>query len=327
MDISDSDRILKRINGKRNSTDLGAKIYVFTDNNYPEDKKMLKRMQRQMNCNNKLIELKDGRMITMFCNNKTCHICNSLRLVKFLKKYLDQLKIEPVKYNMVLTVRNPRTEDLKKKIDRMYSFFRNSGLKKDKTFKRLKNEIKVIRSFETTFNKKRKTYNIHFHFLLAGKNRDDVKLFGKTIIKYWRKYFRKDANSNAQYLRLQRKSELENFKYLLKLQDVNDGTIHMLYHLLKAIHGRRLFGTMNIKPSKTETNQNKYVKIEYKKLKRGDIVSCYYYSVEVRNYYNSNTKELLENDKLIKDAKRIKVERKHQKIVSEYFKDVSKKNK
>ena len=35
--------------------------------------------------------------------------------------------------------------------------------------------------------------------------------------------------------------------------------------------------------------------------------------------------ELLENEKFIRDAKRVKMERKNQRIVSDYFKEMSKK--
>ena len=82
---------------------------------------------------------------------------------------------------------------------------------------------------------------------------------------------------------------------------------------------------MNIKPLKSDELRDEYVKVDYRKLKKGDIVSCYYYSVEIRSYYNSNTKELLENNKLVKNAKRIKIEKRNQRIVSDYLRQESKK--
>jgi len=219
---------------------------------------------------------------------------------------------------MVLTVRNPELEDLKNKIDKMYLFFQNSGLKKNKTFREYKKNIKMIRSFETTFNVKRHSFNIHYHFLLAGQNENDVKLFGKTTIQYWHNYFGEDANYKAQYLGKQRKSELENFKYLLKLNDITDSNLHMLYHLLSATYRKRLFEKMNIKAIKVEKDERQDLK--------GKIIKCYVYGDKINNYYDSDSKELLKNDKLIKDAKRVIIERKHQRIVSNYFKEVSNKN-
>ena len=35
-------------------------------------------------------------IVVWFCDSKICPICNSLRLVKFLKKYLEALKINPL---------------------------------------------------------------------------------------------------------------------------------------------------------------------------------------------------------------------------------------
>ena len=91
----------------------------------------------------------------------------------------------------------------------------------------------------------------------------------------------------------------------------------MLYHLLNATYGRRLFEKMNIKAIEVE-------KYETQDLK-GKIIKCYFYSAKIKNYYDADSKELLEDEKLIKDAKRVKIERKHQRIVSNYFKEVSNK--
>ncbi len=54
----------------------------------------------------------------------------------------------------------------------------------------------------------------------------------------------------------QKKSELENFKYLLKLNDITDSNLHMLYHLLNATYRKRLFEKMNIKAIKVEKKRN-----------------------------------------------------------------------
>ena len=317
MLITDSDRLLKRINRKKKSTDLAIRLKIYVGANYPEDEKFIKRMQRQIDCNSKLVEYEDGTITSWFCDCKICYICNSLRLVKFLKKYLNAIKQEPFKYHMVLTVRNPELEDLKNKIDKMYLFFQNSGLKKNKTFREYKKNIKMIRSFETTFNVKRHSFNIHYHFLLAGQNENDVNLFGQTTIQCWHNYFGEDANYKAQYLMKQKKSELENFKYLLKLNDITDSNLHMLYHLLNATYRKRLFEKMNIKAIKVEKDERQDLK--------GKIIKCHFYSDKINNYYDSDSKELLVNDKLIRDAKRVKIERKHQRIVSNYFKEVSNK--
>ena len=75
---------------------------------------------------------------------------------------------------------------------------------------------------------------------------------------------------------------------------------------------------MNIKAIKVEKDERQDLK--------GKIIKCYIYGDKINNYYDSDSKELLKNDKLIKDAKRVIIERKHQRIVSNYFKEVSNKN-
>ena len=130
MLITDSVRLLTRINRKKKSTDIAIRLKIYVGNNYPEDEKFTKRMQRQIDCNSKLVEYEDGTIISWFCDSKICYNCNNLRKVKFYKKYLDPVKEEPFKYHMVLSVKNPSLENLKATIDKMYSFFPNSGLKK-----------------------------------------------------------------------------------------------------------------------------------------------------------------------------------------------------
>ena len=65
-----------------------------------------------------------------------------------------------------------------------------------------------------------KSYNNHFHCLVAGENELEVKGYGELVIDYWLKYFGNLANRKAQYFEPQEKTVLENFKYLFKLKDI-----------------------------------------------------------------------------------------------------------
>jgi len=64
------------------------------------------------------------------------------------------------------------------------------------------------------------TYNIHFHILLGGDNKYEVKNYGELLIHFWLKYFGALADNQAQYLEQQVKSSLENFKYLFKFKEI-----------------------------------------------------------------------------------------------------------
>ncbi|MEJ2507560.1 MAG: hypothetical protein P8Y81_14975 [Ignavibacteriaceae bacterium] len=64
------------------------------------------------------------------------------------------------------------------------------------------------------------TYNVHFHILLGGDNKDEVKNYGELLMHFWLKYFGALADNQAQYLEQQVKSPLENFKYLFKFEEI-----------------------------------------------------------------------------------------------------------
>ena len=79
----------------------------------------------------------------------------------------------------------------------------------------------------------------------------------------------------------------------------------------------------NIKGIKRIKDEVKELNKEYDSSKE-KIKRFYYYSDEKNNFYNSEEKILLENDELKKEAKIVKEERKNQRIVSKYFKELSK---
>ena len=248
---------------------------------------------------------------TAFCKEKTCLICNSIRLAKFLDKYLDKIKEENYLYHMVLTVQNPDANKLKRTIEMMFNFFKNSSIKKDNTFRILNKRIKFIRSFEATFNEKNKTYHIHFHILLAGSNEIEIKEYGEIIINYWMKYFRKKVKVNraAQYFEPQERSVLENFKYLFKIKDISDSNLGMVYNLLKAIEGKRLFLAKNIKLDKILDDEMKELK--FNDIDNESLINTYNYSKEFKNWIDENTGELFVQEGDFEKLKKDNIEKRN----------------
>ncbi len=156
---------------------------------------------------------------------------------------------------MVLTIKNPTKENLKEEINKMFKFFNQSSIKRNKKYNELNSRVKFIRSFETTLNTRKRSYNIHFHILLAGNNENEIKEYGNIIINYLIKYFGEKAHIDAQYLEKQIKSPLENFKYLIKTNKIFESNLEMYYHLLKAIDYQRLFTSKNITRNETKMKQ------------------------------------------------------------------------
>ena len=318
-----SDNVLK---AKRNlkkisSTNTAIKLMTFVKANYPEDNMMIKKMGRQIKCSSRLEVYSNDIVKTIFCKEKTCSVCNSIRLAKFLNDTLDKLSKENNLYHMVLTVKNPDENELKETTDKMYSFFRNSSIRKNKIFRELNKKIKIVRSFETTFNEIMNTYHLHFHILLANENEKEIKEYGELVIEYWKKYFGNKANRKAQYLEPQEKSLLENFKYLFKIKDVKDTKTGMVYHLLKATHGKRLFLAKNIysnKSLKKEMNKSKFNDVSNEKL-----MCTFNYLKDANNWINDKTGELFVKESDFEELKKERVEKRNYGEISFFLKNVN----
>lgn len=285
----------KVLQGKRHrkkiiSLNTAIKLKVFAEANYPEDEKFIKRMERQIRCSIKLDVYTNDVVKSYFCGQKTCLVCNSIKLGKFLNKFLDVIQEEKIKYHMVLTVKNPDERNLKELINKMYLFFNRSSIKRNEEYVVLNKKIKMIRSFEATFNKNARTYHIHFHILLAGEDEEEVKRYGELLIEYWLKYFGKATNIKAQYLTPQEKSILENFKYLFKLKDLTEENMYMAYKLLKATENKRLFTAKNIKKKK---NLKSWEELKIKDVNDDHtVLDRFHFNGKINNWVNCETGEI-----------------------------------
>lgn len=309
---------VKRHFKKIQSQKIAFMIKDHVEENHSQDEMMLKNMHRQIKCTNNL-HVYDNKVVrSIFCGQKTCMVCNSIRLSKFLDKYLSYIEEKPVKYHMVLSIKNPNESNLKESIARMYKFFNQSSIKRNKEFKELNKKILFIRSFETTFNKFANTYNIHFHCLLGGEDANEVKKYGEIMIDYWLKYFKELANRKAQYLEIQSKSILENFKYLFKVKDINKNVLPMVYNLLKSTKGKNLFLAKNIKRDKFK---NGIAESRINEIKDANIVQRFNYQSKSNNWIETETGELFITDEMIKRFPEELREHKNYLELKKYFKE------
>ena len=335
MNISDSDKLQKRIIQKKKSWEIANKLKNFVEKNHPEDFGMIKRMNRQVFCANRILLLSDGSLVSNFCGQKTCYVCNRIRMIKFIKKYLEGIKGENHKFFVTLTIKNPNTENLKGKIEQFYKFFQNSYLRKLPRYKQLNKIIKMIRSFEFTLNNLHKTFHIHLHILLAGEIAAEVNEYGELLIKYWKKYFNEEGevSDDAQYLEEMKKGELENFKYMTKLDDINSDNIFMLYKILSTLRHKRLFMAKNIKPIKIKQDDEIKVKSE-EEFEEGEIsedelnvsyikgkkvLKSFYFDYKSVNYIDDEKKLLLLSQQQVKEIPTIKEEKKNLYSLKKYF--------
>jgi len=269
--------------------------------------------------------LESGKLVSRYCGQKTCLVCNRIRAGKFITKYLPLIEDDKYKMFVVLTIQNPSSKDLKPQIDRMFKFFNQSSIKRNKEYRELNKEIKFLRSFEATINDNTKTFHPHFHILLAGDNEFDLKRYGGILIEYWIKYFGEEtASEYAQYIAPMKKSPLENFKYMMKLSEIDENNIGLAYHLINSLDYKRLFIVKNIKaPKKLNIDSDKIVDEPAKKEK---IIKRFVYTDKKHNWFNNDTYEFLVNEDLKKEAEEITIEKRNLRELSQFFKDQSKKN-
>ncbi len=318
MKIGDTVLQVKRHTKKIISLKVAIMLKEYASKNHPEDEIFIKNMGRQIKCSGSLQVYNNEVVKSYFCNQKTCLVCNSIRLAKFLDKYLDKIDELHSKYHLVLSIRNPGKDDLKKSIDSMFKFFDQSSIKRNKEFVVLNKKVAFIRSFEATFNVHMDTYHIHFHCLLAGNDESEVKRYGEIILEYWLKYFKDKTDIKAQYLEPQEKSLLENFKYLFKLKDIIPSSLPMVYNLLKVTKGRNLFLAKNIKMSKL----NKEAKeLKIKDDQDSEIVQRFFYKNDFKNWIDPETGEIFIDDKKQEKFENEMKEIKSYKELSNFFRN------
>lgn len=316
MQLQDWELQVKRGYRKITSTNIAVMLKEYVEENFPEDKIFIRNMIRQIKCSGYLLVYEDGTIRSYFCNQKSCPICNSIRLAKFLDKYLSIMEQQQFLYHLVLSIRNPSRQSLKNRIKKMYKFFDQSAIRRNKIYKEFNKKIKFIRSFETTFNRAMDTYHIHFHILLGGDNENEVKTYGKLLIEYWLKYFGELADPKAQYLKKQKKSPLENFKYLFKFKEITKETIHMVYQILKATKNKKLFTTKNIKLEKVVLELSE---IEFDDTENLKIIQRFHFDSKSKNWIDPETGECLVTDEKIKKYKGQIIEKKHLKELQSFF--------
>jgi len=316
MQLQDWELQVKRGYRKITSQKIAHMLREFVETNYPNENVFIRNMIRQLKCSSYLLVYDNQTIKSIFCNQKSCPICNSIRLAKFLDKFLPIMEEQKYLYHLVLTIRSPNKQNLKKQINRMYKFFDHSAIKKNKIYRRLNKKIIFIRSFETTFNKRMDTYHIHFHILLGGDNEEEVKTYGNLLIEYWLKYFKDSAESEAQYLEKQKKSALENFKYLFKFKDITKGTIPMTYEILKATRHKKLFTAKNIKREKISKALSDSI---FDDTDDANISQRFHYDSKSKNWIDEATGEVLVTDEKLKRFKSKNIQERNYKKLHSFF--------
>ena len=160
-------------------------------------------------CANRLTVDDKGKAHSMYCKNRWCPLCQSIRIAKLIRGYKEQLQQYPELYFVTLTRPTVPAEGLKEQRTKMMKSF--TSIRNSFFFR--KNNFSGIRKAECTI-RPNGHYHFHFHVLVNSKEAADF------MVKRWLK-LNPDAVEDAQNIRKVNKesdkSLLEIFKYFTKL--------------------------------------------------------------------------------------------------------------
>jgi hypothetical protein len=200
---------------------------------------------RTWHCSNVLLQ-EGKKVVSKYCNNRWCLVCNRIRTAKLIKAYLPEIKKMRNPQFVTLTIPNVPASELKKTIDGM---IREFILIKNVFVRRRGLRINGIRKLEVTYNKVLNTYHPHLHLIVDGIE------VGKALISEWLNRY-PEADHRGQNIRpADENSMIELFKYSTKLTtkslitkengktiiQVNAESLDVIF---QAMYGRRIFQAM-----------------------------------------------------------------------------------
>lgn len=202
-------------------------------------------------CQGKIVTA-NGKIYTYYCKYRICPICSLIRKAEKLNHYLPIVKSWAYPYFVTLTLRSVPAYRLQPVIDCMVNEFRliiDTYKKRERrgTGKRLIG----IRSLECNFNPKRRTYNPHYHIIVATEEMAEI------LLREWLSRSRKGwTHRKGQYVRKAANKEhdmIETVKYGTKILTEPDPRkkktfkgkrkvyIAALNNILQAFNGHHLF--------------------------------------------------------------------------------------
>ena len=189
--------------------------------------------------------LQEGSKITAkYCNNRWCLTCNRIRTAKMINGYHSSINDFDNPQFVTLTIPNVKAKDLKSSIEQMNLSLMNCRRNLKKTFKI---NLKALRKYESTYNKRTNTYHPHFHLIVDGLDTSN------RLVQQWLKQF-PSADKKGQDIRQANENSLiELCKYFTKIiakdSDYNPRALDIMF---RAVKGKRTFQPIGIKKYVTE---------------------------------------------------------------------------
>jgi hypothetical protein len=207
-------------------------------------------------CCNTLEQNSEGKIISKYCKNRWCIVCNRIRSGILHHTHRKSLETVPTRFITLtsnLTKKCLTMSDLDATLDIYYKAW-------TKVWRNTKNKygkLKCLRKTEATFSFHNGWFHPHFHIILEN-NSDEADF----VISQWKRiisehdgFASKKGNKN---LPMDEGAYAEIFKYLCKMYDVTEnkktGKIDFvlpypaqkLDDIFSALKGRRIFQTYNL---------------------------------------------------------------------------------
>jgi plasmid rolling circle replication initiator protein Rep len=216
-----------------------------------ENADRLKTFWNTYHCQNRLVT-HEGRLYGRYCKNRLCTLCCCIRKAEIINKYYPVIRTWEHPYFLTLTVKSCFAKGLKVFMRGFIKAFKRIVEKYRKRNQRGKGiKLVGVKSLECNFNFKERTYNPHFHLILADKR------IAETLIEEWLRIWGKKYTYHvAQKLRAVADLEhdlIEVIKYGSKIftepdvtkktKDIGDRKIYIkaLYNITEAMQGLRIF--------------------------------------------------------------------------------------
>lgn len=130
-------------------------------------------------CQSKIVS-SGNRLYGDYCKNRICTLCCGIRKADTINRYYPIIKTWAEPYFVTLTAKSVYAKSLKKRIYDMLRGFKIISNRSKKRHQRGKGiKLMGIKSLECNFNPIARTYNPHFHLIVASKEIADY------LVKEW----------------------------------------------------------------------------------------------------------------------------------------------
>lgn len=181
-DLSDTNYLQKR--AKRKTISNKMILSLIDVAKAKGETERVKSYWNAYHCQSNIIS-KDGRLYGKYCKNRFCTNCLAIRKADIINRYYPTLKQWEEPHFVTLTIKAVKHNNLKTFIDGLNKAFDKIKARCKKRHQR-GTGIKLIgiKSLECNFNPKTKTYNPHFHMIVANKEIAD--LLKKEWLHQWK---------------------------------------------------------------------------------------------------------------------------------------------